>query len=249
LLQYRAAAIAGFITQIGWGLIRIMALDAFYRSSTAAQPMSFEEVVTYVWLGQALLWMMPWNPDPEVRAMVRSGSVAYELVRPVNLYAFWFARAFAFRLTPTLMRSIPLIAVALLFFDMQPPDSIEVMLLWLVALFGALLLGAAVTVLISISLLWTISGDGVAQIVSPIVYTLGGLIIPLPLFPDWAQSMLHFLPIRGISDAPFRLYMSHIPLDAAGTVFLHQWLWIVFLIGMGYWLLSKSMRRVVVQGG
>ena len=36
LLQYRAAAIAGFTTQIFWGFIRVMISQAFFRSSTVA---------------------------------------------------------------------------------------------------------------------------------------------------------------------------------------------------------------------
>ena len=51
LLQYRAAAAAGFGTQLFWGFIRVMIFHAFYRSTTAAQPMEFPEVVTYIWLG------------------------------------------------------------------------------------------------------------------------------------------------------------------------------------------------------
>jgi hypothetical protein len=66
LLQYRAAAVAGFGTQVFWGLMRIMIFEAFYRSSSADQPMTFPQVVTYVWLGQAMLAMFPWNVDADI---------------------------------------------------------------------------------------------------------------------------------------------------------------------------------------
>ena len=55
LLQYRTAALAGFGTQLFWGLIRVMLFDAFYRSSSAPQPMSYPQTVTYLWLVQAML--------------------------------------------------------------------------------------------------------------------------------------------------------------------------------------------------
>ncbi len=249
LLQYRAAALAGFVTQIGWGAIRIMAMEAFYRSTTAPQPMNLEEVVTYVWLGQALLGLLPWNPDTEIRNMVRSGTVAYELVRPVNLYTYWFSRSLAFRIAPTLMRSIPLAMLALLFFGMQPPASPESLLVWLAATAGAVLLTTALTVILSITLMWTISGEGVAFLAAPIIYLLAGMVIPLPLFPEWAQFILEMLPFRGLCDAPFRLYMGHIPVAEAWAVLLHQWIWIFILVGLGAWMLSRAKRRLVVQGG
>ena len=106
LLQYRAAALAGMSTQLFWGLIRVMIFEAFYRTSTQAQPMTYAEVVNYVWLGQALFALLPWAPDNDVRTMVRTGTVAYELVRPVDLYAFWYSRALANRIAPTLLRSL-----------------------------------------------------------------------------------------------------------------------------------------------
>ncbi len=79
LLQYRTAALAGAGTQVFFGLLRVMIFDAFYRSSTAPQPMSSGQVTTYIWLGQAMMMLMMINVDPEIAAMVRTGSVAYEM--------------------------------------------------------------------------------------------------------------------------------------------------------------------------
>ena len=59
--------------------------------------MTFPQVLVYIWLGQALLALLPWNVDKEIAEQIRSGGVAYELLRPVDLYGFWFARTLAFR--------------------------------------------------------------------------------------------------------------------------------------------------------
>ena len=103
LLQYRAAAVAGMGTQLFWGLIRVMIFEAFYRSSVSAQPMEIDEVTTYVWLGQAFLALLPWNLDLNLRNQIRTGGVGYELIRPVDLYAYWFSRSLAWRTAPTLL--------------------------------------------------------------------------------------------------------------------------------------------------
>ena len=75
LLQYRAAALAGAGTQFFWGFIRIMILLAFYQSSSESQPMDFADVVTYVWLGQALLALLPWNHDLDLERQIRDGGM------------------------------------------------------------------------------------------------------------------------------------------------------------------------------
>ncbi len=257
LLQYRAAAIAGVWTQVFFGLVLIMVYEAFYEAATPAlRPMTLAQVVSYVWLGQALLAMLPWNADGEVRAMVRSGAVAYELCRPVDLYSLWFARALALRTAPTVLRAVPMAVFAIVVlpliglaeWQLQPP-TLGGGLGFACALAGALALSCAITTLINISLLWTLSGDGIVMIATTAVAFCSGLIIPLPLFPDWAQGVLGWLPFAGIADLPFRVYSGDIPSSDLALVLARQLGWTVALVALGRWLLASGMRRLVVQGG
>ena len=257
LLQYRAAALAGLWTQIFFGLVLVMVYEAFYRSTTAPQPMTLTEVVTYVWLGQALLAMLPWNADAELRAMVRSGAVAYELCRPVDLYSLWYVRAIALRTAPTLLRAVPLCLFATVVLPLMGlrelaltgPPSPAAGLAFAAALGCTLLLGCALTVLVNISLLWTVGGEGAAILLTSLTTFLSGMIVPLPLFPEWAQPIVQRLPFAGLVDLPFRLFTGHLPASAAPAVLLHQLLWAVALMLFGRWLLSRGLRRIVVQGG
>ncbi len=59
LLQYRAAALAGIGTQLFWGFIKVMVFVAFFETVPEVLPMTFSQVLVYVWLGQALLVMLP----------------------------------------------------------------------------------------------------------------------------------------------------------------------------------------------
>jgi viologen exporter family transport system permease protein len=257
LLQYRGAAVAGAGTQVFFGLIRLMVLEAFYRSSTASPSFSFAEAVGYVWLGQVTFTMQPYNLDRDVRAMVRTGTVAYELLRPVDLYALWYSRNLAWRTGPMLLRVLPMLvlsAVALPLLGLHewalaPPPSLASGALWLLSLAGALAFSCAITTLMSISLLWTISGEGIAILIGSLVTLLSGMVIPLPLFPAWAQPALRLLPFAALVDLPARVYTGHIPPAQAGWVLLHQTLWTAALVLVGRALLARGPRRLVLQGG
>jgi ABC-2 type transport system permease protein len=259
MLQYRAAAIAGIATQVFWGVVRVMVLEAFYRSATdvTSMPMNLHEVCGYIWLGQAFLAMLPWNVDLEIRQMVRSGAIAYELARPTDLYWLWFARSLAWRTAPTLLRAVPIFLLAMLVLPLiglgewrlGAPPSVLSALAWIACMIGAIALTSALSTLLNISLLWTIAGDGVVTLVTGLVVLLTGMVIPLPLFPAWAQPILRALPFAGIVDLPFRVYTGNIPASGAGWVLMHQLLWTAGLVLFGRWLLSRGMRRVVVQGG
>ncbi|OHD72664.1 MAG: ABC transporter permease, partial [Spirochaetes bacterium RBG_13_68_11] len=181
LLQYRGAAFGGMVTQVVFGLILVMVYEAFYRSSDVTQPMSITEVRSYIWLGQALLALLPWNVEGELRVMIRTGGVAYELLRPLGLYPLWFTRTLASRLAPAVLRAVPIFALA-----------------FLASTVGAVALGAAFTVLFTVSLLWTVSGEGITQLGTALVTLLSGMAVPIPLFPDAVRPVLEFLPFRGL---------------------------------------------------
>ena len=249
LLQYRVAAVAGIVTQIFWGLILVMVLEAFYRSSSELQPITIEQVTTYVWLGQAFLGLLPWNVDRDIQALIRSGAVSYELLRSLDLYNHWHSRALAYRSAPTLLRSLPLLPVAALFFGMQVPDSWAAAGVFVLAMFGALLLSCAITNLLNITLLWTISGQGIVSLAPSLVLVFSGSLVPLPLFPEWTQTLLNILPFRGLVDTPFRLYLGHIPPGDVLPHLVHQLAWTISLVVLGRWVLSRGVRRLVVQGG
>ena len=84
MLQYRAAAVAGFATQCWWGALKIMILAAFYAGHAGSAPMPLSHAIDYIWLGQALLALLPWGGDPEVAGAVRTGAVGYERLRPAD---------------------------------------------------------------------------------------------------------------------------------------------------------------------
>jgi ABC-2 type transport system permease protein len=253
LIQYRVAAIAGICTQFLFGFVRVMIIAAFYASTTATAPMSYGQSVTYIWISQALLGMLPWNGDAEIQEMISSGNVAYELCRPLDLYNHWFCRAFALRTAPTLLRAIPLFVVTLFFlpqkYSMQPPNSFASFAAWILVTFGALMLSCSITNLLNISMLWTVSGDGIKRLLPSVVMIFSGMIVPLPLFPNWMQQILRLLPFSGLVDTPMRFYLGHIKPSSIVPFFFHQITWTCILILYGKWLISRGLKRVEVQGG
>ena len=249
LFQYRAAAIAGIATQLFWGLIQVMIFRAFYNGATSPEPISLNQTITFIWLGQALLQLLPWNIDKEVEAQVRSGNVAYELVRPFHLYGLWFARSFAMRLAPTALRCLPIFFIAGWFLGLSAPASWEATTLFCLSIILALILSAAMTTLIIISLFWTISGEGIQRLLPHITVLLSGMIVPLPLFPTWMQPFLSVQPFRAVMDIPCRLYTGIIPVSEGAYYLIFQLTWILIFIFFGKWLLQKAVRQFVIQGG
>lgn len=257
LLQYRAAAFAGFATQLFWGAIKVMVLAAFYALASGEHPMTLTQVIAYIWLGQALLGLLPWNVDAELQEKMLSGAVAYELLRPLDLYAYWYAHTMALRTATTSLRMLPMFVVVGIVLPLvglgewalPPPVDAAAAIGFAVSIAMTVLLASSITMLFHIALIWTLSGRGFNSIMVGLVVVLSGNIVPLPLFPDWLQGFLNWQPFRGLADVPFRIYSGNIVGADAGLQIMTQLAWTAVIVAAGYAVLKRASRRVVVQGG
>ena len=183
-------------------------------------------------------------------------SVAYELLRPVDLYAFWFARTIAFKTSDTLLRALPLFVVAVWVLPWLGLEEWALSFptvvsgLWFaVSMIATVLLSCAIIMLYQIALFWLISGRGLQALMLGSMNVFSGMIVPLPLYPDWFQGFLEWQPFRGLADVPFRIYSGDIPPDAAFGEVTFQFGWVVVLVVFGYGLLRRAQSKLVVQGG
>ncbi|HEX3407789.1 MAG TPA: ABC-2 family transporter protein [Caulobacteraceae bacterium] len=256
-LQYRAAAFAGFITQCWFGIIRILIFAAFYAGGAQHAPMTLANAVTYTWLGQAFLAFLPWGADPDVAEMIRSGSIAYERLRPVDTYAWWYARALAWSVARVLPRAVlmALFAAVLLplvglgEWGLPPPPTWAAAGFFAVSAIGMVLLSAAFTLMINIVMTATLTDRGPNTLAAPIVNLFSGAVVPLAFFPDAARPWLRATPFAGLVDIPFSIYFAGLSgWGAAGAIAL-QFGWTAALILIGRAWLGRAMRRLVVQGG
>lgn len=257
MLQYRAAALAGFATQLWFGVIRILIFAAFYAGGAAHAPMSLANAITYTWLGQAFLAFLPWSADPDVAEMVRTGAVAYERIRPVDTYAWWYARALAWSIARVAPRAALMVAFAGVLlpliglgrWGLPPPSTLAAAGLFAVATVGMILLSAAITLLINVIIVATMTDRGANILAQSIVNLLSGLVLPFAFFPDAWRPWLRAQPMAGLIDLPFSIYFGGISGWGAAGAIAMQFGWTIALILIGRAWLARVMRRLVVQGG
>lgn len=252
-LQYRTAAAAGMVTQFFWGIMELLVFRAFYEADAAAFPMSFEAVVTYIWLQQAFLAMFgAWIMEGEIFDAIRDGNIAYELCRPVRIYQMWFARTAANRTSKAVLRCIPILAVAALLpapYGLTLPASWGHLGLFLLTLVLGLLVIVAFHLLVYIVTFYTISPDGIRIFSASALEFLSGAVIPLPFFPEKLQYVLELLPFAAMQNVPLRIYSGSMTESEMLRAVCLQVFWLAVLTGLGWGLCRRAERRVTVQGG
>jgi ABC-2 type transport system permease protein len=260
MLEYRSAALAGFATQCWWGGIKIMVLAAFYGGAAPAaitDAMPLAQAITYIWLGQGLLALLPWAGDPEVAKAVRSGALAYDHLRPVDAYAMWFVRSagwIAARVLPrvALMAAFAGLALPLLGLGdwaWQAPAGLAAGLAFAVSAGLALLLSTALVMLLNVANAAALNERGINAVAVPLVIVLSGNLLPLALLPASWQTVLLLQPLAGLLDIPVRLYFGQLVGWTALTGLGLQAFWVALLIALGRRAMDRTMRALEIQGG
>jgi len=258
MLQYRAAALAGFGTQCWWGTIKVMVLTAFYQARPlGAGPMTLADSIAYTWLAQALLALQPWAADPEIVLAVKSGGVGYDRVRPLDAYGWWFVRAIGWMTSRAAPRAALMYAVAGVILPAvglgrwawSAPASAPAAAFFAASITLGTLLAGAMTVLLDLIVAATMNERGVNLLLTPLTILLSGNLLPLLLFPDWARNWLFVQPFASLLDIPLRLYFGLLTGPGALEALALQALWVVLLVGGGRWWMGRLMRRLQVQGG
>ena len=257
MLQYRVAALAGFATQCWWGAIKIMVYAAFYESAGAAAPISLPNVVTYTWLGQAFLALLPWLADPEVGASIRTGGVGYDRLRPIDAYGYWYARTLGWIAARALPRAVLMLLAAGIVLPLvgleawawQPPPSAEAAALFVPAFALMILLAVAVLMLANVVVAASLNERGVNAILMPVVIVFSGNLVPLDFFPDAMRPFLRLQPLAGLVDIPFRIYFADLRGAAALQGLALPAGWIVVLVALGRVAMARMMRHLEMQGG
>ncbi len=259
MLQYRAAALAGFVTQSWFGGLLIMVLTAFYGAggARADAPISLAQSVSYVWLSQATLALLPWGGDPSITAAVRSGAISYDRLRPLDAYWWWYAGAAGAMVSRVLPRAALICAFSALIlpllgfgdWSLRPPAGLLAAALYPVSMILVIVLASAIIMLINLGTVVTLDNKGLTSLAGAASMLFSGNILPLPLFPDWMQTFLFLQPFAGLLDIPCRIYFGDLTGAAAFAGLGVQAFWILALVGLGRLLTGGVMARLQVQGG
>lgn len=252
-LQYRAAALAGMVTQFFWGAMILLMFAAFYRSSPESFPMNFGALASYIWLQQAFLSMLnTWTFEADIFEAVSTGNIAYELCRPMGLYGQWFLKATANRIARAVLRCVPVLILAFLLpapYRLTFPVNMGAAILFVFSLFLALGVVVGFTMVVYICTFYTVSPYGLKMVAVSLSDVLSGSLLPLPFFPDKLRQIVEFLPFASMQNVPLRVYSGDLAGQAALFSVGLQVFWFAALLAIGIWLMNRVMRRVVVQGG
>ncbi len=252
-LQYRIVTLGTIVKGALWVMMEALAYMALYSANPNAFPMHFSQMVSYIWVRQSLiiLFRVVFG-DGDIYSTLRSGEVAYDLVRPVDLYGRWFFQSASNRLSFVLVNCLPVLLLGLIAprpFRLTLPASAGQSFLFILSALLAFGVTVAMAMLMYISLFYLISQRGIRIIVTAVTDFFSGGVIPLPFFPEQILRMVRILPFAAMQNMPLQIFCGNLLGTDALKGIVFQIFWLVALVIVGRAAMKTATERVVVQGG
>ena len=247
---YRAAAVAGAVTNSVFGLLRAaITVAAVGAAGGTIAGYSALDVATYTWLTQALIapinvWV--WG---ELAERVRTGDIAVDLARPVDVQLSWLATDLGRAAFVLLPRGLPPLAVGALTTGLALPSSGWSYLLGAVSVVLAVGISFAIRFAVNLSAFWLMDVRGVLTLHMVLSNILSGFIIPVAWFPSWLGAVAAATPFPSMLQTPVDILSGRVTGLAALQVVALQCFWLVVMLAIGRVVLTRATRRLVVQGG
>lgn len=250
-LQYRAATFAGLATQFAWGFMEILAFSAFYRTNPTSFPMKFSHLVSYIWMQQAFLTIfVPWGVNSNLVETIVSGSISYDLVRPMNIYNRWFFEMVADRVSKATLRCIIIIIVAFMLphpFGINLPSDLFQFSMFIISAPISMFVTTSYCLIDTIITFYTMSRHNYTFIV--IANFFAGWYVPIPFFPEPLKKIAELLPFAAMQNMPLRIYSGNIAgMDTIKGIGL-QIFWLAVMVIFGKLFMKISLKQVISQGG
>ena len=248
---YPGATAAGLFTNTFFGFLQAYILLAVYRSRDTIGGYDVQDAVTYVWLTQGLLSVVAsFGPSwIELALRVRSGDIAVDLGRPLDLQRTQLAHDAGRAAYQLAFRAAPPFVLGAILFDLTAPSNPLVWGLFAVSVALAVVVSFAIRFLVNLLSFWLTDYRGAMLLAMTVAHLLSGLIVPLAFFPEPWDTVARALPFASMLQLPVDVFVGAAQGLDVVAVLAVQLAWAVVLLALGRVVLAAGTRKLVIQGG
>ena len=179
---------------------------------------------------------------------IREGRMSQELLRPLHpLHGdiAWFAGS----KLALIVLWLPIAAgLTLAFKPTIDPTLLEVVV-FVVAIWGAYLLRTMLQSTLGMLCFWTTRGAAIFDLYMTTELLLSGRLVPLPLMPDWVQTLAAFLPFQWAFFFPIDALVGDRSTASLLGGLAMQLFWILVAFGLFKLAWRRAIRRFSAVGG
>ena len=241
-LSYKANIVIQFIGNI----LSLCLLTFVWTNITGAtQEETAQQLFTVLLSTEIMILNETWL-EYDFESKIKNGNFIIELVKPVDIITMTFFKNLGFIMTNLIIISFPTIII---FFWGQTSDIINIdkFPFFLISLIFAISINFFISLIIGIFSISLKSVWGILIFKEVLIALFSGILIPITLYPEVIQTVLKFLPIYAIYQAPMNII-----LDQSETIlfnFGYQLFWLIVLIFVARNQFHKKIETMSFFGG
>ena len=212
-----------------------------YTGEGVIRGFTFQQMVNYYVLSM-IVGFFTWSEvDKWVEQDLLHGNTISSLLKPVSFISWYMFFEIGINIMNIIWQMIPVFIIGFVFFGLGIAPAFN-FIAFLISLLLAFFIYYGMTFLLGLSAFWLKKITGLRRVRRVVLGFLGGSFIPLTLFPEWAQSVLHYLPFESTRFVPITIYLGTISntevLKALGV----QLFWIAALYGLIYLVWKRAYK-------
>ncbi|MEX1018180.1 MAG: ABC-2 family transporter protein [Litorilinea sp.] len=248
-LTYRAAAWAGLITNIFFGILRAAVLLALLGARAELAGVTAQDAITFTALTQAIIAYLSIFGWYELMNSVHTGQVSGDLLKPLGLFRYWLAVDLGRAGVALLLRGCTIMLIYAAFVPITTPPTPAHWLALAVSLSLAWYISFAWRFIVNLAAFWSPNAAGVGRFAFGITWVLSGFFLPLRFYPDWFIALCNATPFPAMVNTVIEIYLGLVHGQAMLYLLAQQVVWAIALYIAAQLILRAGIRRLVIQGG
>jgi len=244
MARYERAELYG---RVAFFVVILGVFSSLWRVVAEAGMPLAAEPRTLVWYLAITEWILLSAPPIyiEIQEAIRRGDVVYRLGRPVSYALSEFASGLGLLLARAPVLGVTAFVCASIFTRWLPPYR-ALLLLVPFGLAAAALITALYLVM-GLLAFWLQDVSPVFWVWQKLLFVLGGLMLPLEIYPDFVRRVAAFTPFPVVLAEPASFVLrSHVE---APVLLLHLGVWSCLIALTACWMFRRAALGLSVNGG
>lgn len=222
---------------------------ALFKNADNLNGITVDTMLTYTVVSSMVSVLLTTNVEWRITESVKKGTIAIDLMRPVNIFKVFFAENLGNITALIFQNLLPIFLIGSLIIKLPVPNSLTDGLLFIVSLTLAFLINWFIAVIFGMWAFTIIEMSALIQVKKHLIRLLSGSMIPIWFFPDWLRGILECLPFMYIYQMPISIYIGQYTKDSLIRGLIIQSIWVLVLFIIKTYLEKKVTRSVMIQGG
>lgn len=223
--------------------------SAIYGGKEEIQGLTVAQMTTYLavaWMARAFYYN---NIDREIAAEIKEGKVAIEMIRPYSYLGMKTMQALGEGIFRLLFFSVPGMIIVSLIFPVSFTAGLTTWMFFFISLALSFIVNSQINLLTGIMTFFLFNNTGLIRAKRVVIDLFSGLLLPISFYPEWAQTVMSYLPFQAISYVPSMIFTEGFVGQEIYHALLLQAFWVVILLIpiRLLWILAK--KQLIVQGG